>query len=178
MMKILNLTLLLTSLSVYSHGTALDNINSTFLLIQDKENNVLNIHNHSNELTVTKSIRKALSFDSSEGKSLNDSFFEKERSAIPNGFFMLEFVNEYGAIMHISPVAAIKAYASHYDAFLPEELPERNSVIPVQLPGNQNIAGLNVYLKINEETYSEMGSFDLDLKAYKDPNKITNIFGD
>ena len=59
-MKILNLILLLTSLSVYSHGTALDNINSTFVLIQDKENNVLNIHNHSNELTVTKSINKAL----------------------------------------------------------------------------------------------------------------------
>ena len=59
----------------------------------------------------------------------------------------------------------MKAYASHYDAFLPEELPERNSVIPIQLPGNQNIAGLNAYLKINEETYSEMGSFDLDLKA-------------
>ncbi len=177
MMKILNLILLLTSLSVYSHGTALDNINSTFILIHDKENNVLNIHNHSNKLTVTKSIRKVLSFDSSGDKGLRDSFVEKERSAIPNGFFLLEFVNEYGEVIHISPASATKSYASHYDAFLPEELPEKNSAIPVQLPGNQNIAGLNVYLKVGEETYSAMGSFDLDLKAYKDPKKITNIFG-
>lgn len=118
-----------------------------------------------------------MSFDSSGDKGLRDSFVERERSAIPNGFFLLEFVNEYGEVIHISPASATKSYASHYDAFLPEELPEKNSAIPVQLPGNQNIAGLNVYLKVGEETYSAMGSFDLDLKAYKDPNKITNIFG-
>ena len=176
-MKKITIILYVCALSVFPHGTSLDNLNSTFLIIVDKQKNILNIHNHNDKVTVTRSLNKTLSLDSDNGKDSKYLLVAEERAAIPNGDFLLEFVNSFGDLIHIGSASEVKAYASHYDAFLPEELPESNSVIPVQLPGNQNIVGLNVYLKVDEETYSAMGSFDIDLKAYKDPNKITNIFG-
>lgn len=176
-MKKITFLLFMYTLSVFPHGTSLDNLNSTFLLIVDEQKNILNIHNHNDKVTVTRSLNKTMNLDSDSGKDSKYLLLAEERAAIPNGHFLLEFVNSFGDLIHIGSASKVKAYASHYDAFLPEELPGKDNIIPVQLPGNQNIAGLIVYLKIDEETYSQMGSFDLDLKAYKDPNKITNIFG-